>query len=91
MATSANWRATSETCAGRSVQNLLQDLQAHHSIGSLSVSHELAVLGRVCDHLTVLHQGRIIGQGPSQRFSARHHIRTRNACWPPQRDRVNTA
>ena len=56
------------------VLNLMQDLQSSHGISYLFISHDLAVVDRVCDDIIVLHQGRIVEQGPPQRlFSAPQH------------------
>ena len=56
------------------VLNLMQDLQERHGISYLFISHDLAVVDRVCDDIIVLHEGRIVEQGPPQRlFTAPQH------------------
>ena len=56
------------------VLNLMQDLQSSHGISYLFISHDLAVVERVCDDIIVLQKGRIVEQGPPQRlFSAPQH------------------
>ncbi len=46
------------------VLNLLQDLQQQFGIAYLFISHDLAVIDHLCDEVLVLHQGRVVEQGP---------------------------
>jgi peptide/nickel transport system ATP-binding protein len=56
------------------VLNLMRDLQERHGVTYLFISHDLAVVDLVCDDVIVLHQGRIVEQGPPQRlFTAPQH------------------
>ena len=60
------------------VLNLMQDLQQRHGIGYLFISHDLAVVDHVCDEVLVLHEGRIVEQGPvRQIIHAPQHACTR--------------
>jgi peptide/nickel transport system ATP-binding protein len=60
------------------VLNLMQDLQQRYGMAYLFISHDLAVVDRVCDEVLVLQQGRIVEQGPPERlFSAPQHACTR--------------
>ena len=59
------------------VLNLMQDLQQRYGMAYLFISHDLAVVDRVCDEVLVLQHGRIVEQGPPERlFSAPQHACT---------------
>ena len=56
------------------VLNLMQDLQDHHGVTYLFISHDLAVVDRVCDQVIVLSEGRIVEAGsPSVLFTRPTH------------------
>ena len=60
------------------VLNLMQDLQDRLGITYLFISHDLAVVDLLCDDVIVLHQGRIVEQGPAdQLFNKPQHAYTR--------------
>ena len=60
------------------VLNLMQDLQQHHGVTFLLISHDLAVVQQLCQDVVVLHQGRIVERGtPEQLFTAPQHPYTR--------------
>jgi peptide/nickel transport system ATP-binding protein len=42
---------------------LLGELRARHGLAYLFISHDLAVVERLCEHICVMHQGRIIEAG----------------------------
>jgi peptide/nickel transport system ATP-binding protein len=49
------------------VLNLLLDLKDEHGLTLLIVAHDLAVLRHVTDRLFVMHRGRVVEQGPTDR------------------------
>lgn len=60
------------------VLNLMQALQQHHGVTFLLISHDLAVVQQLCQHVVVLHQGRIVERGsPEQLFANPRHPYTR--------------
>jgi len=56
------------------VLNLMQELQTHHGITYMLISHDLAVVNHLCDDVAVLFKGQIVEQGtPEVLFSAATH------------------
>jgi ABC-type glutathione transport system ATPase component len=60
------------------ILNLLLDLQAAHSLTYLLISHDLSLVAQVADFVAVMHQGKVVEQGPRQNiFSCPMHPHTR--------------
>jgi peptide/nickel transport system ATP-binding protein/oligopeptide transport system ATP-binding protein len=53
------------------ILNLLSELQEENALTYVFVSHDLHVVGRFCDHIGVMHRGRMVEQGPAQAVLAR--------------------
>ncbi|WP_018698522.1 ABC transporter ATP-binding protein [Amorphus coralli] len=47
----------------RQILALIRDLQARHEAAVLFVTHDLGVVAKICDRVTVLHAGRVLEQG----------------------------
>ena len=47
---------------------LLRDLRARHGMGWLFISHDLGALRHLADETVVLHQGRVVERGPTNRL-----------------------
>jgi len=52
------------------VLDLLRHVRASEGMSILFISHDLAVVAELCDHVAVMHSGRIIEQGPSSQVLA---------------------
>jgi len=57
-----------------SILNLLNELQEEHGIGSLFISHDLAVVGYLADEVAVIYASFLMELSPSEElFSPPHH------------------
>ena len=60
------------------VLGLMQDLQERLGLSYLLISHDLAVVGHLCDEVLVMHQGTVVERGaPQALFSHPEHPYTR--------------
>lgn len=60
------------------VLNLLMDLQSDSAMAYLFISHDMNVVRRICDDVTVLYRGQVMESGPASRVtSAPAHPYTR--------------
>ncbi|WP_233236891.1 ABC transporter ATP-binding protein [Bordetella sp. LUAb4] len=46
------------------VLKLLQDVQQRLQLALIFITHDLRVAAQICDHLLVMHRGRVVEQGP---------------------------
>lgn len=61
------------------VLDLLARLQADHGLSYLFISHDLSVVRGMADRILVMHQGRIVEEGPPDRIiDAPRHDQTRS-------------
>lgn len=54
------------------ISNLLLELQRSFSLTYLLISHDLKLVAHLADEVTVLHEGRIVANGPELAASVRH-------------------
>ena len=75
------------------ILRLIRDLQRTTGTSVLFITHDLGVVAKLCDTVSVIHAGRILESGPvEQIFSGQHHPYTEallNAA--PRYDRPDTA
>ncbi|MCS7177833.1 MAG: ABC transporter ATP-binding protein [Anaerolineae bacterium] len=53
------------------VMNLLKEIQVERGLAMLLISHDLALVRKVADRILVMHQGRIVEEGPGSRVVTR--------------------
>ncbi|GGX59815.1 ABC transporter ATP-binding protein [Streptomyces minutiscleroticus] len=53
-----------DTTTQARILGLLDRLRTEHRLSLLLISHDLAVVERLCRHLVVLHRGRVVEEGP---------------------------
>jgi ABC-type glutathione transport system ATPase component len=60
------------------IANLLLELQAAHSLTYLVISHDLALVARMADHIALMSAGTVVEQGPTRQIiSQPEHQETR--------------
>ncbi len=62
----------------KEVLRLIRALQSRHGTGVLFITHDLGVVAKICDSVTLLYMGRVVEQGPTiELLSAPRHAYTR--------------
>ena len=56
----ASLEASSRESAAAEILNLLSDLRTEHGLTYLMVSHDLGVIGHMCDRIAVMQHGKIV-------------------------------
>jgi peptide/nickel transport system ATP-binding protein len=60
------------------VLELLAEIRGRLELAMLFITHDLRVAAQVCDHVAVMHRGRVVEQGPAERvFREPRHEYTR--------------
>ena len=57
-----------DVTTGGQLLSLLEDLSREEGLALLIISHDLAVVRRLCSHTLVLQRGRIVEQGPTEQL-----------------------
>jgi peptide/nickel transport system ATP-binding protein len=52
------------------ILNLLREIQGRLGLGLLFITHDLRVAAQLCDRVIVMHQGRIVEEGPTAQLYA---------------------
>jgi peptide/nickel transport system ATP-binding protein len=62
----------------KQILRLIRSLQSRHGTSVLFVSHDLGVVAKICDRLTVLYMGKVVEQGPiAEVLNAPRHAYTK--------------
>ncbi|MCX8112556.1 MAG: ABC transporter ATP-binding protein [Bacteroidia bacterium] len=70
----------------KTILDLLLELQARHGMSLIFISHDLGVIGEICDEVLVMYKGKVVEQGEVQEiFAAPKEAYTKGliACRPP--------
>ncbi len=76
----------------KTILDLLLELQATHQMSLIFISHDLGVIGEICDEVLVMYRGRVVEQGPVREiFAAPKDPYTRGliACRPSLERRLH--
>ena len=62
----------------KQILRLIRALQERHGTSVLFVSHDLGVVAKICDRVTVLYMGKVVEQGPTAEvLTTPHHAYTK--------------
>ncbi|GAB4208614.1 MAG: ATP-binding cassette domain-containing protein [Roseiflexaceae bacterium] len=68
------------------ILDLLRRLNRELGLTVLLITHEMSVVRQICDHVAILHTGRLVEQGPVRELLARPDSRLTDALFPPPPD-----
>jgi oligopeptide transport system ATP-binding protein len=61
------------------VLNLIMDIQEERGLATIFISHDLSLVQRIADRVTVMFQGQVVEEGPAEEiFRNSHHPYTRS-------------
>ena len=63
------------------IVELLRRLQAERGLSLLFITHNLALVRSIAQQVVVLHEGRVVERGPTERVLSAPSTSTRSACW----------
>ena len=73
------------------ILDLLENLRQRRGLAMLLVSHNLGIVDRICDRITVLYAGRTVETGSATDVLARPALPIREACSPHCHDPIRGA
>jgi peptide/nickel transport system ATP-binding protein len=76
----------------KTILDLMRDLQSHHNMSIMFITHDLGVIAELADRVVVMYKGKIVEQGTVlEIFSNPQHPYTKSllACRPPLNKRLH--
>ena len=70
------------------ILRLLANLKRELGLSIRSITHDLGIVARVADHVSVMYAGEVVERATTANCSARRSIPTRAVCYPACRCRA---